>query len=59
MYDIKYFFLNKNNKTIQRGQKNKFQGDKLSKALLKNTIFSQSRKTPTTKGVQTDHFNWF
>jgi hypothetical protein len=34
MHGIKYFFLNKNNQTIQGGQKN-FQGGKLPK----NTIF--------------------
>jgi hypothetical protein len=38
MHDIKYFFLNKNNQTIQGGKKN-FKGDKLPKVLSKNTIF--------------------
>jgi hypothetical protein len=39
MHDIKYFFLNKNNQTIQGGGKKIFRGDKLLKILPKNTIF--------------------
>jgi hypothetical protein len=38
MYDIKYFFLNKNNQTFQRGN---FRGGKLPKISSKNTIFSK------------------
>jgi hypothetical protein len=43
MHDIKYYFLNKNNQTIQRGNFF-FQGDKLSKVLSKNTIFQNPRE---------------
>jgi hypothetical protein len=39
MHGIKYFFLNKNNQTIQGGGKKKFQGGKLPKTLPKSTIF--------------------
>jgi hypothetical protein len=42
MHDIKYFFLNKNNQTIQGGKKN-FQGGKLPKTLPKSTIFQNPR----------------
>jgi hypothetical protein len=38
IHDIKYFFLNKINQTIQGGKKN-FQGGKLPKVLLKSTVF--------------------
>jgi hypothetical protein len=38
MHGIKYFFLNKNNQTIQGGKKN-FQGEHVPKTLPKNTIF--------------------
>jgi hypothetical protein len=38
IYDIKYFFLNKINQTIQGGKKN-FQENKLPKVLPKNTVF--------------------
>jgi hypothetical protein len=38
-YDIKYFFLNKNNQTIQRGTKKFSKEGKLPKALSKSTIF--------------------
>jgi hypothetical protein len=39
MHGIKFFFLNKNNQTIQGGQKKFSGGGKLPKTLLKNTIF--------------------
>jgi hypothetical protein len=39
MHGIKYFFLNKNNQTIQRGQKKFSGGGQLPKTLPKNTIF--------------------
>jgi hypothetical protein len=38
MHGIKYFFLNKNNQTIQGGKKN-FQGGHVPKTLPKSTIF--------------------
>jgi hypothetical protein len=39
MHGIKYFFLNKNNQTIQGGQKKFPGGDKVPKTLPKSTIF--------------------
>jgi hypothetical protein len=38
IHDIKYFFLNKINQTIQ-GAKKIFKKDKLPKILLKSTVF--------------------
>jgi hypothetical protein len=46
MHDIKYFFLNKNNQTIQGGAKKNFRGGKLPKALSKNTIFQNPGGAP-------------
>jgi hypothetical protein len=42
MHDIKYFFLNKNNQTIQGGKKI-FQGGKLPKVLPKKYYFLKFR----------------
>jgi hypothetical protein len=51
MHDIKYFFLNKNNQTIQ-GETNFFsEGSKLLKQLSKNTIFQNpDRSAPEREG---------
>jgi hypothetical protein len=39
MHDIKYFFLNKNNQTIQRGQKKFQEGTDYRKYYLKTLFF--------------------
>jgi hypothetical protein len=44
MHDVKYFFLNKNNRIIRRRQKKFPQRDKLSKILLKKTIFQNGKR---------------
>jgi hypothetical protein len=47
MYDIKYFILNKNNQTIQVGEKQNFMGGQIIKVLMKNTIFQNPEETCT------------
>jgi hypothetical protein len=51
MHDIKYFFLNENNQTIQ-GDKKNFQREQITKTLPKNTIFQNSgdQLPPTLPG---------
>jgi hypothetical protein len=46
MHNIKYFFLNKNNQTIQ-GQKN-FQGGQITESIIEKHYFSKSKGTPWT-----------
>jgi hypothetical protein len=45
MHDIKYFFLNKNNQTIQRAKKI-LREDKLPKVSPKNIVFSNTMDSP-------------
>jgi hypothetical protein len=42
MHDIKYFILNKNNRTIQEGAKTNFRGQ-ITESIIKKYYFSKSR----------------
>jgi hypothetical protein len=44
MHGIKYFFLNKNNQTIRRGGKKKFQGGQITENIIEKHYFSKSKE---------------